>query len=394
MQEADLARDATVILEKLVAFDSVSTRPNRPLIDWAADYLSGHGVRPFVQPNPDGSKANLYATIGPDQEGGIVLSGHTDVVPVDDQVWQSDPFELAARDGRLYGRGTADMKGFLALSLALIPHLVTQDLRTPIHLAFSYDEEIGCLGVPHLVGHILKNLPKPKLAIIGEPTMMRPVNAHKGVQTYRTIVTGKDAHSSLSYLGANAIVAAADIVSVLDRTAQSLEKQADGQNGFDPPWSTLNVGVIAGGTALNIIPRRCEVSWDYRPLPGEDSTATLEPIWAAIEAEILPRLRDRFPDATIETEQLCDVPAMKPDSEGIAETLARSLTGANRSHSVPFGTEAGVFQQAGISAVVIGPGDIAQAHQPDEFLTQAQLAAGARFLLKISERAVSDQFLA
>jgi len=394
MHDADLARDAIAILEKLIAFDSVSTRPNRPLIDWVADYLSSLGVDAFVQPNGDGTKANLYATIGPDQEGGIVLSGHTDVVPVDDQIWRHDPFTLKENDGRLFGRGAADMKGFVALALALVPALVNRPLTSPIHLAFSYDEEVGCLGVPHLVDHILKNLPKPKLAIIGEPTMMRPVNAHKGVQTYRTIVTGRDAHSSLSYLGANAIVPAAEIVAVLDATARDFEHRADPNSGFDPPWSTLNVGLIEGGTALNIIPKRCVVSWDYRPLPGEDTTTALAPIWASIDTEILPRLRERFPNASIETEKLCDVPGMVPDPEGIAESLARSLTGANESGTVPFGTEAGVFQQAGISTVVIGPGDIAQAHQPDEYLTKAQLTAGASFLLKLAERAASDQVLA
>jgi len=389
-----LEEDAIGILARLIAFDSVSTRPNRPLIDWVADYLAGHGVDAFVQPNADGTKANLFATIGPDQEGGIVLSGHTDVVPVDDQVWQTDPFTLSDRDGRLYGRGTADMKGFVALCLALVPILKGRTLTTPVHLAFSYDEEVGCLGVPHLVDHVLANLPRPKLAIIGEPTSMRPVNAHKGVQMFRTVVTGKEAHSSLSHLGTNAIVAAAEIVSVLDRAAQRLERDTDHKNGFDPPWSTLNVGVIDGGTALNIIPNRCEVSWDYRPMPGEDTTATLASIWDEIDHDIVPRLRARHADATIETERLCNVPCLAPDPDGIAETLARSLTGANESGTVPFGTEAGVFQQAGISAIVIGPGDIAQAHQPDEYLTRRQLAAGADFLLKLADRAASDQVLA
>ncbi|MEM7444947.1 MAG: acetylornithine deacetylase [Pseudomonadota bacterium] len=389
MPQTAIERRAVEILETLIGYDSVSTKPNRPLIDWIADYLYGYGVDPFVQPNEGGDKANLYATIGPDQEGGIVLSGHTDVVPVADQAWQSDPFCLRIQGDRLYGRGTADMKGFVALALALVPELVERHLHTPVHLAFSYDEEVGCLGIPHLVDHILRHLPTPKLAIIGEPTMMRPVNAHKGVQTYRTVVTGKDAHSSLSHHGANAIVAAAEFVAVLNDTACSLEQKADPRSGFDPPWSTLNIGVIDGGTALNIIPKRCEVSWDYRSMPGEDPTVTLAPIWEAVETRILPNLRDRYPEASIETEQLCNVPGLTPDPDGAAETLARGLTGANEAGTVPFGTEAGVFQQAGISAVVIGPGDIAQAHKPDEYLTLKQLSAGAAFLAKIAEVATN-----
>ncbi len=377
------------VLERLVAFDTVSDRSNRDLIDWVADYLRGHGVEPLVLPSPDGAKANLFATIGPDGPGGVVLSGHTDVVPVADQQWDSDPFTLSARDDRLYGRGTADMKGFLAIALSLVPDFAARTLARPIHLAMTYDEEIGCNGIRHLLIHILEHLPRPGLVIVGEPSSTKPVNAHKSARTFRTVVTGQDAHSSAPHLGVSAISAAAEIVSFIDRLAEDAKRDAAPASGFAPPHATLNVGIIEGGTALNIIPGQCCLAWDYRGLPGEDTDAVLARYRSFVDDDLLPRLRARFSAATIETETLANVPAMVPDPDGPAETLARQITGANSAGVVAFASEAGLFQQAGFSTVICGPGDIAQAHQPNEFITLEQMAAGEAFLLRVADWAAA-----
>ena len=373
------------VLDRLVAFDTVSAHPNRALIDWVAGYLRGHGVEPLVLPSPDGAKANLFATIGPDGPGGIVLSGHTDVVPVADQQWDSDPFTLTARDGRLYGRGTADMKGFLAIALSLVPDFAGRNLARPIHLAMSYDEETGCVGIRHLLHHIVEHLPRPGLVIVGEPTSMKPANAHKSLRAFRTEVTGRDAHSSAPHLGVSAISAAAEIVAFIDRLAEDARQHPATASGFVPPYATFNVGTIDGGTALNIIPRQCRLVWDYRALPGEDTDAVPARYRSFIDGELLPRLRARFAEAAIETEELATVPAMAPDPDGPAETLARQLTGANASGVVAFAAEAGLFQQAGFSTVICGPGDIAQAHQPNEFITMEQMAAGEAFLRRVAD---------
>ncbi len=373
------------ILERLIAFDTVSANPNRALIDWVAAYLRGHGVDPLVLPSPDGTKANLFATIGPEGPGGIVLSGHTDVVPVADQHWTSDPFTLTAKDGRLYGRGTADMKGFLAIALSLVPDFAARKLSRPIHLAMSYDEETGCIGIRHLLHHIVEYLPRPGLVIVGEPTSMKPANAHKSLRAFHTIVTGKDAHSSAPHLGLSAISAAAEIVAFIDGLAEDARKHPLPGSGFTPPYSTFNVGTIEGGTALNIIPRQCRMVWDYRALPGEDSDAVMARYRGFVDSELLPRLQGRFTETSIETEEIATVPAMAPDPDGPAETLARQLTGANASGVVAFATEGGLFQQAGISTVICGPGDIAQAHQPDEYISLEQMAAGEAFLRRVAD---------
>lgn len=381
--------DPIDILRTLIAFDSVSANPNRPTIDWIAQYLDDHGVAATVLPADDGRKANLYATIGPQDEGGIVWSGHTDVVPVTGQSWSSDPFELTERAGRFYGRGTADMKGFVALALSLVPDLVSRDLKVPIHLAFSYDEEVGCRGVPEMIDHVVDNLPRPRLAIIGEPTSMKPINGHKGILAFRTTVTGKDAHSSQTQLGASAVRTAAEIVDFLYRMGDDLKQKARPGNGFVPPETTINVGMIDGGTALNIIAAKCTFTWDVRATPYDDTDAILHQVWDFIDNTALPRLRAQADGTSIETEQLADAPALRPDPEGEAEQLIRQITGANEAGKVAFGTEAGLFQRADIPAVVIGPGDIAQAHQPDEFITRDQLDHGHRFLCKIADWATA-----
>ncbi|MEQ9813453.1 MAG: acetylornithine deacetylase [Azospirillaceae bacterium] len=378
---------ALAILDRLIAFDTVSAKPNIAIIDWIAGYLRDHGVEPLVLPDASGGKANLYATIGPADAGGIVLSGHTDVVPVEGQAWSSDPFALAERDGRFYGRGTADMKGFIALALSLVPGLAARPPATPVHLAFSYDEEVGCRGVPHMVAHVVEHLPLPRMAVIGEPTSMTPVNGHKGIMALKTEVRGLEAHSSQRQLGASAIRAAAELVAYIYEEADRAEAAADPEDGFTPPGSTFNVGEIHGGSAVNIIANACTFDWDYRHVPYDDPEAVLARIRHHAEQVILPRLRATAPGAAIVTELVAEAPALGPDPQGFAETLVRQITGANDCGKVAFATEGGVFQKAGIPVVVIGPGDIAQAHKPDEYVSRRQLEAGLAFLERITERA-------
>ncbi|MBV8888761.1 MAG: acetylornithine deacetylase [Alphaproteobacteria bacterium] len=371
---------AVEILERLVAFDTVSSRSNLALIRWVAEYLSGYGIDSRLSHDESGAKANLFATIGPRDRGGVVLSGHTDVVPVTGQAWDSDPFRLTARDGRLYGRGTADMKGFIALALALVPKAMAAPLATPLHLAFSYDEEIGCLGAPVLLRDLPRGAARPVLAIIGEPTSMQIADAQKGCHFHRTRVTGLEGHASAPERGVNAITTAAEIIAAIGRLGAEARGRARPQTGFDPPYTTFNVGTIRGGTAINIIPRACEFEWDLRPLPGEDGAALKGQIDRFVEAELLPRLRAVYPDAAVQTETIVAVPPLVPDPHSPALSLSRRLTGANGTTTVSFASEAGLYQQAGIPAVLCGPGSIAVAHQPNEFIALDQLAAGEAFL--------------
>ena len=375
---------AVEILDRLIAFDTVSDRSNRALIDWVADYLGSHGISSVALPNASGEKANLIARIGPATDGGVVLSGHTDVVPVDGQDWTSDPFRMRESNGRLYGRGAADMKGFAAVMLSAAPDVVNRPLQKPIYIALSYDEEVGCFGVPHIIDHLMAVGPRPALAIIGEPTLMRPCNAHKGIQVFCTSVTGREAHSSRPESGANAVRYAAEMICALGRIADRERLSPDDSGRFDPPYATINVGHIEGGSVFNIVPPDCRFIWDLRPLPRDDPDALLAEFEGIASHDVLPRLRDTAPDGDIVTERLCDVPALRPDPDGPAETLARQLTGANTHGTVAFATEAGLFQRAGISAVVLGPGDIAQAHKPDEFISRDQLAAGAAFIDRLA----------
>jgi acetylornithine deacetylase len=367
------------ILDRLVAFDTVSANSNLALIDWVADYLAGHGVAAERSSAFDG-KANLYATIGPSEAGGVLLSGHTDVVPVAGQAWQSDPFRLGERDGRLHGRGSADMKGFLALVLALVPAAAAGRLKVPLHLAFTHDEETGCFGAPALIRALPAGIARPRLAIVGEPTAMQVANRQKGCGFFRTRITGKDGHSSAPGRGVNAIVAAAEIIAEIRRLAAAAERRARPDSGFDPPHTTLSVGTIRGGAAVNIIARECEFEWDLRNIPDDDAAALKAQIDEFIAADLLPRMRAVHAGAAVETETIVNVPPLLPAAGSPAEALARRLTGATRTTTVSFATEAGLYQQAGIPAIVCGPGSISVAHQPDEYITRAELAAGQSFL--------------
>jgi len=372
---------AVEILDRLIAFDTVSAKSNLALIDWVADLLHGHGVPVRLTRSDDGAKANLWATIGPDDRGGVVLSGHTDVVPVEEQPWTSDPFSLTDRgDGRLYGRGTADMKAFLALCLARVPQWTGRTLRAPIHLAFSYDEEVGCLGVGRLIDDVLANLPRPRLAVVGEPTEMRVVNAHKGGCGYRCRIVGHAAHASSPQLGLNAVVHAAEAVRFIAGLAEEFRGRAEPDSGFTPPYTTFNVGRIDGGVAGNIVAPSCEFLWEFRAMPGTDPDAIAARMEGYLRDVLIPRLKASSPPGDAAMERLFRIVPLVPDPDSEAVGLARRLTGANGEAVVSFGTEAGLFQAAGIPAVVCGPGSIDQAHQPDEWIARDQLDEGARFL--------------
>ena len=365
-----------------------------PMLDWIRDYLDGLGIESRLAPGADETKANLYATIsgggGNGAEGGVALSGHTDVVPVAGQAWNSDPFALTEKDGRLYGRGTADMKGFIAIALAMAPALKAANLRIPVHFAFSFDEEVGCKGVPHLIERLGRDLPKPSLVLVGEPTSMRVVDGHKGIAAMRTTVTGLEAHSSRPHEAVSAVVCAMKIIRRIEEIVDGLRAAGRTDEGFTPAWTTFNIGVIEGGSAVNIVPVRCRFDWEFRPIPGVAAEEVLDPLSDYVRAELLPKMQAVAPEAGVETEIMALSPPMQAGAGSPAVALARKLTGANHTEKVAYGTEAGLFENADIPAVVCGPGDIAQAHKPDEFIEIAQLAAGARYVERLVEWAAAD----
>lgn len=375
------------LLETLVGFATVSRDSNLELIRFIEGYLDEHGVPHQRIENDDRTKANLLARIGPRVEGGVVLSGHTDVVPVDGQPWSSDPFTLVDKgDGRLYGRGTCDMKGFIACALAQVPHWVQQDLSKPIYLAFSYDEEIGCLGAPRLIECLMADHPRPAAVIIGEPTLMAPVVAQKGVTNLRTTVTGRAAHSSQVNQGVSAIHVAARLVTKIEDIMTELREEGRIDNAFNVAHSSLHVGKIQGGTAVNIMARECQFDWEIRHLP-QDSFDELFARFTAHADTLEAEFKSRAPDAGIHTEQVSDtVPALADRDNAAALTLCHELMGQHRSEAVAYATEAGQFQGAGLSTVICGPGSIAQAHQPDEYIDLEQLEASARFMERLGER--------
>jgi acetylornithine deacetylase len=381
----DLAARATPILERLVAFDTTSHLSNLALVEWVEDYLSQHGVASRRVLNAAGTKSNLLATVGPETEGGVVLSGHTDVVPVKDQAWTSDPFVLTRREGRLFGRGASDMKGFIALALAAVPDFLAARLPRPIHFAFSYDEEIGCFGAPAMIEVIARELPRPALVVVGEPTSMEVVSGHKGITAWRVTVTGREAHSAQTHLGVSANMAAARLMGALAELADQLEREADPASPFLPKHPTLTIGKIAGGTAGNILARQCVFLFDLRNLPGQDARRQLAGFFdlaARIDAEI----KARAPEGGVVVEQLADVPPLRPDPQSDAEAFVRSLAGDNGPARVAsFASEAGQFQGAGLPAVLCGPGSIDQAHQPDEYVDLSQIERGAAFMIRLTE---------
>lgn len=376
--------EAVALIARLIAYPTVSRDSNRALIDFVRDYLLKFGIESQLFLNDAGDKANLLASIGPLNRPGILLSGHSDVVPVDGQNWSHDPFAPAVIDGRLYGRGACDMKGFLGLMLALVPTLAERRLAAPVHLAFSYDEEVGCAGVRSLVAHLAQLAVKPAFALVGEPTDMRIVSAHKGIEVIRTTITGKAAHSSLPDQGANALFAMGDLLGFLARLARALRDEIEDAR-FEPPFTSLNAGMLRGGNAVNIIADHAVLDWEFRPLPGADADAILGRVEAFAENELLPRLKTQGAEATIRFERIASAPALAADGNIAAETLMRRLLGANDSHAVSFTTEAGLFQTvSGIPAIVCGPGSINEAHKPDEFVSLDQLARAENMLRAIA----------
>lgn len=372
------------ILEKLISFPTVSRDTNIPLIDWVQEYLEAHGATCIRHLHASEPKAGLWAYVGPAEEGGIVLSGHTDVVPVDGQDWTSDPFVVDERDGRLYGRGCADMKSFDALAVWALAEAADKPLKKPLHLAFSYDEEIGLLGAEPLLLDCLPQVPKPAVGIIGEPTELQVVSGHKAGLAIRTEVKGVEVHSSIAYTGVSAVMEAAKLVDWGNRVnAANAAKTPQGSDAqFDPPWTNAHVGLISGGTAHNITAGYCEFVMSFRCVPGEQpedyARAYTEEV-RKLEAE----MQAVHPDAAITLTRLFNSKGLTPEEDGAADRLVRALTGDNGSHVVSYGTEAGYFQAEGISSVVCGPGNIEQAHKPDEFITVEQFEKGLDFMRRL-----------
>ncbi|MEP4033215.1 acetylornithine deacetylase [Roseibium polysiphoniae] len=373
----------TEMLAKLVSFPTVSDCSNLDLIDFVEAYLADNDIASTRVYDETGQKAALFATIGPDVDGGMVLSAHTDVVPVIGQDWTSDPFVLRADNGRLYGRGSADMKGFAASVLADVPNMLASNLKAPIHIALSYDEEVGCLGAPPMIERMLEAGLKPRCVIVGEPTNMQVVTGHKGIKVLKTRIQGHPVHSSQLDRGVSAISVAARLISWMDaRTAENKER-ADPDCPFDPPYTTLHCGTIKGGSAHNITAAECEFVTDIRLLPTESGEEWVARYLRFVEEDVLPGMKAISEACDIEVTETADVPGLRPEENGAAEELVRQLTGDNASHVVVYATEGGQFQERGLSSVVCGPGSIDQAHQPDEFIDVAELEKCQAFLERL-----------
>lgn len=372
---------ARELINRLIAFDTVSRHSNLALIDFVRDYLDGFGVSSRLVFSDEGNKANLYATVGPPEPGGVVLSGHTDVVPVDGQPWDSDPFQVIERDGRLYGRGTCDMKSFCAIALALVPEM--NRLHRPIHLAFSYDEEIGCRGAPRLIRDLVAHLPRPAAVIVGEPTNLQIVTGHKGITALKTTVRGHEAHSSQTHRGVSAVMTAARLITFLDDLARRHQTAVALASGFEPPFTTVHVGTVHGGTAINIIARDCEFVWDIRNIPDDDPQAIVAQFEGYCRDAVEPVMRAVALATGITTQVLAAAPALRDDPASPALQLVQALTGVKDTCQVPYAAEAGQYQAAGLPAVLCGPGSIDQAHQPNEYITLQQVEAGTVFLRQL-----------
>lgn len=368
------------ILARLIAFDTTSRNSNLALIGWVEDFLSQRGIASKRVANADGSKANLYAAIGPDVAGGVVLSGHTDVVPVDGQPWSSDPWLLSERGGKLYGRGTADMKSFLALALAHVDAMRAAPLQRPVILAFSYDEEIGCLGAPSMIAELAASANRPSAVIVGEPTNMKVVSAHKGVRSFVVEVTGREAHSSLPDAGVSAVMEALKLMDLIAAIAH--ESKSATHPHFSPPGPTLTIGRVEGGTAANILARRCEFVWDLRAPELAEGDA-IEARFREAAAKLDVEIKARAPEGGVKVTRRALTPGLSIARDSAAETLARALTGDNDTRAVSYAAEAGLFQRAGLPAIICGPGSIEQAHQPDEWIERSQIEEGAAFMRRL-----------
>jgi acetylornithine deacetylase len=375
------------ILDRLIGFPTVSCDSNLALVEWLENYLASHGIRCFRHWNEDGQKAALIAHAGPWVEGAVVLSGHSDVVPVTGQVWTSDPWTVVERDGRLYGRGTCDMKGYVALAVWALVEAARRGVAQPLQLALSYDEEVGCTGAPPMIETMQTVVPKGSIALVGEPSRMKVITGHKGGTGYHVHVKGYEVHSSLLPEGVSAIMEGARLIQWVNDRNAAIQAVAPGPIAgmFRPPFTTLHVGMIEGGTAHNITAADCRFAVEMRVTPDDDIAAH-EADFEAEAKRLDAVLRSRRPEAGVILDRFFGVPALRPEAEGEAEALARALTGENETDVVSYGTEAGQFQDAGYSAVVCGPGDIAQAHQADEYLEVSEFLAGQRFVERLLER--------
>ena len=373
-------------LDRLTAIDTVSRHSNLGLIETVRDALKGHGLDPWLNLNAEGTKANLFCTLPAQNgatQGGIALSGHTDVVPVDGQDWATDPFKLTEQDGKLYARGACDMKGFIAASLALVPEFLALPRSQPLHLALSYDEEVSCLGAPFMLAELQQRGIRIDGCVVGEPTSMKPVVAHKGLNAYRCRVHGKAAHSSLTTHGCNAIEHAARLICHIRDLADAWRAQGPFDAAFDVPHSTITTNLIAGGIAINTVPDACSFSYDFRHLPGHDASGIQAQVQRYVDDELLPRMRREYAGARVDIECGAAVPTLDASEQAAITQLVRALTQDQGVRKVAYGTEAGQFAQAGIPAILCGPGSIEQAHKPDEYVEHAQLALCDRFLRQV-----------
>lgn len=374
------------MLRRLIAFPTVSRDSNLELIHFIRDTLKPFGADVRLTHDDGKRKANLFATLGARGEPGIVLSGHTDVVPTEGQAWDTDPFKMVEKDGRLYGRGACDMKGFIACVLALVPEFMERGLKTPLHLAFSYDEEVGCLGVGRLIADMMRSGVRPNACVVGEPTGMHPVIAHKGKKGYRCTVRGLAGHSAYAPHGVNAVEYAAEAVAFLKAMARRHRDQGPYDRGFDVAHTTLHTGVLRGGTALNVIPHECAFDFEFRHLPGDDPEALLREFTDYVRKKLEPEMRAVHPSAGFTIEPLSDIPMLDTGPESEVVALAQELAGSGEIGKVSFATEGSQFQRAGIPTVVCGPGSIAQAHKPNEYVTLDQIARCEAFLRGLADR--------
>lgn len=374
------------LIERLIGFDTTSRGSNLGLIEWARDYLKDIGLESRLTYDAAGNKANLFATVEKGNKPGIVLSGHTDVVPVDGQKWSSDPFKATLRGDRIYGRGACDMKSYLAVILGMAPRFAAANLKAPVHFALSYDEEVGCVGARGLLADLARNNIRPAGAVIGEPTSMQPVIAHKGKRSYQCCVSGKEAHSALTPQGVNAIEYAARIISYIRHMAERMQACEPRDYGFDVPFTTLQTGVISGGTAGNIVPRECVFQFEFRYLPGADPDALEREIKDYAERVILPEMHRTDPGTGISFETRAEIPGLNTTEEEELTRLAQALSRNKSASKVAYATEGGLFQQAGIPAIICGPGSIAQAHKPDEYVTLEQVALCESFMERLLEQ--------
>ncbi|MCP5083592.1 MAG: acetylornithine deacetylase [Alphaproteobacteria bacterium] len=382
----DTLENTITILERLVSFDSISGKPTHGIVGYIQDYLSSLGVESTLSYDDAGERANVFATIGPQIDGGAVLNGHTDVVPVEGQNWSNDPFTLTRDGTKLHGRGSVDMKGFLACVLGSVPAFKAANLSKPIHIAFSYDEETGGYGMPVLLQHMAGKAFRPAVVIVGEPTEMNIITGHKGGYEMRTEVTGFEVHSCNPFKGTNAISAAMKVISKIEEIGARFAANPYPGSPYDPPFTTLNVGIIEGGAARNATAGWCNFDWEFRPMPGEDGDKVVDELKAYAAAELLPGMKAISPNADINIITESPVPPLDDSNAAEAAAFVTEVTGLNSQGVVSFGTDAGYFSNAGFSTVVFGPGSISRAHQPDEYVETAELAQGLDFMTKIAHR--------